>query len=225
MTTSKLIRHELLKKIAQPTIYKRIGVVRKKALNSISKEIAIDIVAAQEEIDVHEILKKEGRGNELEEFKNAIAKFDFGINLPKRQLAHQPAEKKDERSPYDTPLAKYDIDSELVRDCKMQKPYRKAVSEALLTLETRIRKKLGLDDTFYGTALISEAKKMGAFDRKVSAEAEGLFMLYMGAIKWLRNPSGHRKIEYSKEDALKIVLFTDHLIQLFENLVDKKICS
>ncbi len=85
MTTSKKIRQELLKVIAQPTIYKRIDAVREIAKKSISKEVALDIVASQEEIDVHAILKKEGRDEELIDFQNAISKFDFGGHDVKRK--------------------------------------------------------------------------------------------------------------------------------------------
>jgi hypothetical protein len=36
---------------------------------------------------------------------------------------------------------------------------------------------------------------------------------------WIRNPSAHKKIAYTKEEALKIVIFVDYLIKLFEGLV------
>lgn len=225
MTTSKTIRQELLKKMATPTIYKRIKAVKKKTGNSISKEIAVDVVASLEGVDVHSILKKEGRDEELKDFRDTMAKFDFGngVAVKRPVVISGNSENREEKSPYDLPLAKYGIDSELIKDCKIQQPYRKAVSEALLTLETRIRSTLGLPDTYTGAALITEAKTKGVFKRTVPAEEEGLYFLFMGAIKWLRNPTGHRKVEYSKEDAVKIVLFTDHLIKLFDDLFNKRI--
>ena len=61
MTTSRTIRQELERRIARPTIYTRIKAVRKKTGNSISKEVAADVVASLEDIDVHTILKNEGR--------------------------------------------------------------------------------------------------------------------------------------------------------------------
>ena len=78
MITSKKIRNALLKKMAQPTIYKKMESIRKIAGNSISKEVAVDIIASQEDIDVHSILKTENRVEELGEFKDALSKFDFG---------------------------------------------------------------------------------------------------------------------------------------------------
>lgn len=85
MTTSKKIRSELIKKMARSTIYKKMEVVRKIAGNSISKEAAADVVASQEEIDVHSILKNEGRTEELNEFKDALSKFDFGNGQVERK--------------------------------------------------------------------------------------------------------------------------------------------
>jgi len=90
MTTSKKIRNALLKKMAQPTIYKKIEAVRKITGNSISREVAVDIVASQEEIDVHSILKNEGRTEELDEFKDTLSKFDFGNGAVKRKPKPQP---------------------------------------------------------------------------------------------------------------------------------------
>lgn len=142
-------------------------------------------------------------------------------NTTKSNLS--PTVVREEKSPYDLPLGKYAIDSELIADCKIQKPYRKAVSEALLTLETRIRKTLGLPDTCIGVDLISEAQKKGVFTRNVPAEEQGLAMLFKGAIMWLRNPPVHKKVGYTKEEAVKVVLFTDYLIKLFDDLFNKRI--
>lgn len=225
MTTSKTIRQELLKKMATPTIYTKIKSVKKKTGNSISKEVAVDVVASLEGIDVHSILKKEGREEELKEFRDTVAKFDFGngVAVKKPIIVNSNSENREEKSPYDLPLSKYDIDLELIKDCKIQQPYRKAVSEALLTLETRIRSTLTLPDTYTGAALITEANKRGIFKRTVAAEEQGLYFLFMGAFNWLRNPPGHKKVEYTKEEAIKVVLFTDYLIKLFDDLFNNRI--
>ena len=225
MTTSKMIRQELLKKIPQSTIYDNMNVIRTKAKQSISKEVALDVVASQNGIDVHSILQKEGKYEELKDFQDAVSKFDFeNDNARKKSLITQTKhDVRGEKSPYDIPLVKYNIDSELIRDCKIQKPYRKAIGEALLTLETRIRSQMKLPDSFTGSDLIAETRKKGIFKRTVSAEEQGLFFMFMGAFMWLRNPPSHRKIEYSKEEAVKIILFTDYLLRLFDDLKNKKI--
>lgn len=64
---------------------------------------------------------------------------------------------------------------------------------------------------------------MGVFKRNVPAEERGLAMLFRGSIMWLRNPLGHKKIEYTKEETMKIVLFADYLVKLFDDLVNKRI--
>ena len=84
MTTSKTIRDELLKKMVSSTIYTKMNRVKKIASNSISREVALDIVASHEGIDVHSILTKEGRIDELYEFKETLSKFNFGDNQVKR---------------------------------------------------------------------------------------------------------------------------------------------
>ncbi|MGI0045894.1 MAG: DUF2240 family protein [Nitrosotalea sp.] len=226
MAISKLINEALKDKgIPTQTIHSRKRAIRNKVKNAISSEVALDIVASKEGVDVHRLLKKEGRLQELEDYKQAIGSFDFDNQTPTKLKSKQKTISKEPlpRSPYDLPLSQYHIDPELIQDCKLIKPFRNPIKEALLTLETRIQKLLGLDSTFYGTKLIAEVKKREIFARKDQGEADGLFFLYMGAIQWLRNPAGHKKIQYTKEDAMKIVLFTDHLIKLFDDLFNKRI--
>jgi hypothetical protein len=121
-----------------------------------------------------------------------------------------------EEDPYNFPLSKFRIDSELIKDCKLIKPYRSCIKEALLTLETRIKHKLKVNKN--GKALIQECKSRNVFKKNEPSEEEGLYFLFMGAIEWLRNPPSHNKIHYTKEDAVKIILFTDYLIGLFNSL-------
>lgn len=125
---------------------------------------------------------------------------------------------KDE-DPYNFPLSKFNVDNELVNDCKIAKPYRGCIREALLTLETKIKKKLNINKN--GKALITECKNKGVFKRQEASEEEGLYFLFTGVIEWLRNPPSHNKIHYTKEDAIKIILFTDYLIRLFYDLCNE----
>ena len=48
-------------------------------------------------------------------------------------------------------------------------------------------------------------------------------MLFRSAVMWIRNPPGHRKVNYDKESALKLVLYADYLIKLFDDLKNKRI--
>jgi len=137
-------------------------------------------------------------------------------NKQKKRIVVKSVGKK---NPYDFPLSKFEIDEELIKDCKLIKPYRSCIREALLTLETKIKRKLKTRKN--GKALIQECNSRGVFEREEPSEKEGLFFLFMGAIEWLRNPPSHNKINYEKEDAIKIILFTDHLIKLFFELCKK----
>jgi Protein of unknown function (Hypoth_ymh) len=218
------ITHELLKIMPSRTMYNRMNKMKKIARYSISNKVAFDVVASLAGIDVQKILSKQDDGSqELADFKDAMSRFDFESGEVKRNKVVKPEKRKDAKSPYYIPLGKYEIDRELVKDCRIQYPYRKPVSEALLTLETRMRKTLKAGDSVTGISLVSEADKQGVFDRSVQLEHDGLNLLYRGAFLWFRNPQGHRKVEYSKEDAVKIVLFTDYLIRLFDDLHNKKI--
>jgi Protein of unknown function (Hypoth_ymh) len=191
---------------------------------SISNGVAFDVVASLAGIDVQKVLSKQDDGRqELAEFRDAISRFDFESGEVKRTRAVKPEKRKNDKSPYDMPLGKYGIDLELVNDCRIHKPYRKPVSEALLTLETRMRKTLKAGDSVTGTNLVSEASKQGVFTRSVQSEQDGLNQLYRGVFLWFRNPQGHRKVEYSKEDAVKMVLFIDYLLRLFDDLYNKRI--
>lgn len=120
--------------------------------------------------------------------------------------------------PFDFPLTKFRLHAGLTEDCSpiFKKPFRSAIKEALLNLEDHIRNKLKSDKD--GKDLISEARAKSVFNRKRGSETEGLFFLYAGAIGWLRNPPNHQKLKYGKEEAIKIILFTDYLIQLFDQL-------
>jgi hypothetical protein len=222
MTASKLVLDALKSKnIPQQTIHSRKKALREKVDKAISSEVAIDIVASKEGIDVHKLLKKDQRLDELKDFKDAVSTYDFSNKTPKRQKPTK-NNQKEEKSPYDLPLTVYCLDKGLTNDCRIRKPYRNAVKEALLTLEERMRTKLHVDESIHGVDLVSEAQKQQIFNRNNKGEQEGLQLLYRGAFQWLRNPPGHRKIEYSKEDAVKIVLFSDYLIRLFDDLCNKK---
>ena len=71
------------------------------------------------------------------------------------------------------PLSKYNIDSELISDCKLVRPFRNAVSNAFLTLETRMRSILNASSNVTGVDLVKEAKIQGLFDRHVTSESQG----------------------------------------------------
>ena len=108
-----------------------------------------------------------------------------------------------------------DVESAIKKDCfPLRKPYRTHVGEAYLTLENVIKDELNLDESLVGIDVISEAAKKGLFNRHVQAEKEGLNHLFRASVLWLRNPAHHKKDKISKEEALKMILFADYLIQI-----------
>ena len=226
MPISKLVKEAIDKKgIPYQTIHSRKKSYRKKTDNAISSETALYLVAAKEGVDVPKLLKKDNKLQELQDFKNAHATYNFDSREIKRKPKSKNNEEKKEsiKSPYDFPLSCYNLDKDLTNDCKITKPYRNAVKEAMLTLEDRMRTSLKVDESVHGVELVTEAAHQGVFNRKNKGEQEGLQLLFRGAFQWIRNPPGHRKIEYSKEDAIKMVLFADYLINLFEQLFNKTI--
>ena len=149
-----------------------------------------------------------------------MSTYDFSNKIPKREKPPK-NNHREEKSPYDLPLIKFGIHPELIRDCKLVKPYRNSIREASLTLETIIQNKLELDSGYYGMKLIKERKSRGIFQMDIASEEQGVYFHFAGAIEWLRNLASHKKVHYSKQDALKLILFTDHLIGLFDDLNKK----
>ena len=217
MAINKKIMGEICKQIGQRSAYRKISKIRRKTGNSISKNIAACILASQINIDVYNILQNDDK--ELAEFRQALTNFDDAkiIKQPKKE-DNKKNTKKD--SPYDYSLSKFDLDGDLIKNCKIQLPYRTAVKEAALVLETRIRTELQLGPEYTGTRLIQHAKKINIFKRPIDSEADGLYFTYMGVFQWIRNPPGHQQIEYTKDETIKIILYIDYLIKLFSKIAN-----
>jgi len=211
-------------KIDVSTLYKRIKKKKKDFGNMITEKQAACLIASQLGIDV----VKYSDQSELSELRELALK-ERAMGGPSRPPEKIEKPKSRPRGikvefPYEASLDKYNLDTELFHDCRQLvapniKELRPAIREALLTLETRIRNRLKLGEDMVGKELVDKAKESGVFKRNVGSEEEGLYFLYRGAIQWLRNPPGHKKIEYNREEAIKIILFVDYLIKLFEKLI------
>ncbi len=123
----------------------------------------------------------------------------------------------------DSMIQDLDLDKELVRDCfPLKKPYRNQASEALLTLETRMKKKLKLKRSRVGIDIIDDAQRIGVFKVKgAPGEEHGVGLLFRGTVLGIRNVLGHNKPKVSKEETIKIILLADYLLKLFENQCKK----
>jgi len=119
----------------------------------------------------------------------------------------------------DSIIEDLDLDKEIIRDCfPLKKPYRIQAGEALLTIETRMKKKLKIRGKT-GIDIIADAKIMGVFKRKDPSEEQGMELLFRGSVLSLQNILHHNKPKMDKEEAIKIILFADYLIKLFEVLI------
>jgi hypothetical protein len=116
---------------------------------------------------------------------------------------------------FEKALDQLDIDPIIKKDCfPLRKPYRTHVGEAFTTLENVLRDELQLPAHLVGIDLVSKASQKGLFNRTVSSEKDGLIQSFRGAFLWFRNPAHHKKEEFSKEDALKMILFADYLVKV-----------
>jgi len=96
MAISKLVLKALRKKgIPDQTVHSRKLAIRKKVKNAISSEVALDVVAANEGIDVHKLLTKDKRIQELADYKQAQATFDFNGETSKRNKSRGKTNEKE----------------------------------------------------------------------------------------------------------------------------------
>lgn len=204
---SKILREKL--NISKRAVDLRIGKIKELRGHDITRKDAALLLASVNGIDISEFASSE-KLREIRNLKDEEYKIEVKKQIIKRKIGKE--------SPYDFPLTKFNLNKNLTQDCSslFKKPYRGAIKEALLSLEEQIRDKIGSDKD--GRNLIGEARRKGVFKRKKNSEEEGLYFLYAGAISWLRNPPSHRKLKYEKEEAIKIILFTDYLIKLFDQL-------
>ncbi|KAG2476776.1 MAG: hypothetical protein NPMRTH1_1550027 [Nitrosopumilales archaeon] len=116
-------------------------------------------------------------------------------------------------------IQNWDIDKELANDCfPLKEPYRTRATDALLTVETRMRKKLKLGRSRVGVDIVDDARRLGVFKRSDPSEEQGIQLLFRGSVKGMRNVLVHNKPEMNKQEAITIILFADYLIKLFETL-------
>lgn len=98
--------------------------------------------------------------------------------------------------------------------------YDRAVREACVILEHRIRTMTGADSSVLGVNLMSQAfrRDSGAVIlADDSAEQEGAHQLYRGIVGFLKNPTSHRLItSYSKNRALEVIGFVDFLLDILQ---------
>lgn len=103
--------------------------------------------------------------------------------------------------------------------------FETAAFVAMKEVEVSVRSRAGLSDSLLGTALMQEAFKPGPpggplwrsdVDR---GESVALMDLFKGAIGLFKNPSSHRRVDFSDPtEAAEIVLLADLLLRLLDKI-------
>lgn len=197
---------------------------KEKKFKAVKPEILLFLVGDDLGIKLSKYEKDESI---LDKVNELLSRNDLPLKRHPEIKSNNPIDnsKITEIDPYSISLSKFNLYPDLARECKVKKPYSKEINHAILNLEDFIRKKMNLDDKFYGKGLIEEAKKQGVFKRNVASEEEGLYFLFRSSFQWLRNGGAHKKRGSEKEECFKIILFTDYLIRLFDELYDKNVLN
>lgn len=108
------------------------------------------------------------------------------------------------------------IDSKLYDRC-IDKDYHDVLTNAFPILEDRIRAKIGVDKSYYGKKLINHAfnPKTGKLILgETPSEQESIYLLFNGAIGFLRNPTSHSLMEdESNIESFEIICMVDLLLK------------
>ena len=105
--------------------------------------------------------------------------------------------------------------------------YETAIFSAYKLVEEEVRSKAGLDVSFYGDTLITEALhptkgKLSIPFCKLPNEQEGVYNLFKGSIAFFKNPSSHRKVNYDDRlNAIKMIALADLLLQILSTALHK----
>ena len=95
--------------------------------------------------------------------------------------------------------------------------FDRAVNQAMIVLEDRVRTMTGLPETMVGKALMNKAfgDDGPIILSSIPPEQDGSRLHFMGMYGMLRNPTGHRIVEtYGREDAVAVVAYVDFLLRL-----------
>jgi uncharacterized protein (TIGR02391 family) len=100
----------------------------------------------------------------------------------------------------------------------------RAIREACVVLEDRVRKAVGADKSVFGASLMERAFGPRSGLLRLSEEDQeqlGAMQIYRGVMAFFRNAAGHNLIEtYGQEDALRFVVFVDLLLGMVGKLSD-----
>lgn len=96
-----------------------------------------------------------------------------------------------------------------------------AVFQSVKRVEVAVRKAAKLDASFVGTNLMRKAfdPSNGPLTNKhaVPAEKEALAHLFAGVVGYLRNPSGHRDVAVSEQEAIYTMVIASQLLSIVDS--------
>ena len=103
----------------------------------------------------------------------------------------------------------------------LQGDYDTAVFQAFKQVEVAVRKAGGYTETDYGTDLMRKAfhEDNGNLTDKSQQKAErrARYFLFAGVIGSYKNPSSHRDVEITAEEAAEVIIFASHLLRIVDS--------
>lgn len=143
---------------------------------------------------------------------------NFGV------VTEQPGTTTAPSPPVDARLALEIKDAELRERCvdllAAPDKYDRAVREACVILEHRVRTMIKAETSVLGVNLMTQAfrRESGALIlADDSAEQEGAHQLYRGIVGFLKNPTSHRLVtSYSRNRAMEVIGFVDFLLDILQ---------
>ena len=103
----------------------------------------------------------------------------------------------------------------------LQGDYDTAVFQAFKQVEVAVRKAGGYAETDYGTDLMKKAFHADngnlTDQNQQQAEKQARFFLFAGAIGSYKNPSSHRDVEFTAEEAVEVIIFASHLLRIVDS--------
>ena len=148
--------------------------------------------------DIYYFITRRGKSIQTSENFETYLKTNL---LPKRQL--------------------HPIIAQKVWSAFLQGNYDNAVFQAFKQVEVAVRKAGGYTEKDYGKNLMSKAFQAEKGDltdtNQPESEREARYFLFAGAIGAYKNPSSHRDVEITAEEAAEIITFASHLLRIVDS--------
>ena len=156
------------------------------------------------------------------------SRFSFTLTTRGKEIA----EKQLDIDEYSLRLENFVEDRELIEKCQESfnsGEYETAIFSAYRLLEIKVREKAELTENDIGKGLMQSAfapkktSKLQIPTCKTEPEEVGALNLFLGAIQFIRNPHGHRVVDYENpRTALRIMVFAELLLELVNMAVKRQ---